>query len=168
MDEESIIVSNVAHPFGEEVTRVTLFRLFLRFGRVAAMHISPSKAVITMTRSSDAQSALAGMHRFLLFGNELTVAIAPDEGSKPLVLCDEPSPVLLFEEVQPSWVRVALQAFKGIKEIVEVEKKHTLVVTEGVSVASEIQTATNGLQHPCGPLSVSFVRSVRNRRSWDT
>lgn len=142
---EFLSVQNVTFPFGFEVTRLTLFRIFSAFGDVGDIVLNKVRreASISFLDSSHAQEAILRANGLLLFGEQILVQIAPPPLSDVhgLILSLRPANTLLIVDAPYLWVTVNLKYVCGVTAITPVRLNVCMVSTASDEFAKAIRKA---------------------------
>lgn len=154
---EQIIVRNVRHPFGEDFTRLCLYRAFARHGEIVSLYVSSLYAWITYTTSEAAQAAYLQMNGFSLFGQSISVGMV-QPGKKDLLFTSSVTNTLLIENSDTSWLTVVLRRFKNVESVDQFSSAQCLVRVSCPETGKLLKRTLDKMNHPRrGHMEVNYV-----------
>lgn len=155
-----MIVRNVSTNFGESFSRLSIFRLFSRCGKVTDVQLRGNCCWVTYSASSEAQEAMVQLDGYSMFASDISVSIAEPLGFglQGWRYCSEETPAVFFDGADASWVKIALRHVKGFVESIDVGENKCIARFENSQCAAIHREHFDGRYHPTGgQMVVSFI-----------
>lgn len=161
--EECIVVNHVSLQFGDAAAKLVLYQAFRVFGSVLSIELSGSSAIIMFSSSASAQQAYLEMNGFAMFDSEISVCIGEKiiaPGVSCSALSSSPTPIVLCEGADASWVSIVLRRLRGVVHVEAISSRQCFVRLEDACIGEAALNILDGVSHPTGRVVVAhFLRA---------